>query len=138
MTNSAENLANLLAEAERAGGAILSELSGQAKSAELRELLRKIAHDEGYWAGGLASHVRRSGGVPSSATGDFVGKVAAVPDFREKLSLLNRGQQWVIRKIEEELSQVNDPPLRGFLTVMAASHRTNIRAVEAALEAGWD
>ena len=137
MTAELESLSNLLAEAERAGGRILHELSEQAESNELRELLRKLAHDEGYWAGGLASAVRRGGGTPSTATGDFVEKVRAVPDLRGKLELLNRGQRWVIRKIEERLATVDDPQVRGFLTVMAESHRSNIAAVDEALAAGW-
>jgi nitronate monooxygenase len=132
-----EALSNMLAEAERAGGRILNELSEQAESDELRELLRKLAHDEGYWAGGLASYVRRHGGTPSTATGDFVGKVRAVPDLTGKLELLNRGQRWVIRKIEEQIAKVDDARLRAFLTVMAESHRTNIEAVDTALKAGW-
>ncbi len=131
-----ESLLNTLGEAERAGGRVLHDLTADARSLELRELLKKVGHDEGYYAGELAGHVRRLGGTASNKTGDFVEKVRAVGDFRGKLELLNRGQRWVIRKIEENLASVADPELRAFLSVMAKGHYINIGAVDEALKAG--
>lgn len=131
-----EGFLNALGEAERAGGRVLHELTAEARSPELRELLKKAGHDEGYWAGELNAHVRRMGGSASNRTGDFVEKVRAVGDFRGKLELLNRGQRWVIRKIEENLPTITDPDLRGFLAVMAKGHHMNIGAVEDALKQG--
>ena len=109
-----EEFLNTLGEAERAGGRVLHELTVEARALELRELLKKAGHDEGYYAGELAAHVRRLGGVASNKTGDFVEKVRAVGDFRAKLELLNRGQRSVIRKIEERLATIEDPQLRAF------------------------
>src|SRR5579885_176430 len=113
-----EGFLNTLGEAERAGGRVLHELTELASSLELKEMLRKVAHDEGYYAGELSHHVRRLGGTASNKTGDFVEKVRAVGDFRAKLELLNRGQRWVIRKIEENLATVGHPELRTFPSVM--------------------
>jgi hypothetical protein len=131
-----EELLNTLGEAERAGGRVLRELTMEARALELRELLKKAGHDEGYYAGELSAHVRRLGGVASNKTGDFVEKVRAVGDFRGKLDLLNRGQRWVIRKIEESLPTITDPELRAFLSVMAKGHYVNIGAIEEALKEG--
>jgi nitronate monooxygenase len=131
-----EGFLNLLGEAERAGGRVLHDLTEQAQSLELREMLKKVGHDEGYYAGELAAHVRRLGGSPSTKTGDFVDKVRAVGDFRGKLELLNRGQRWVIRKIEENVVSIGDAPLKAFLVVMAQGHRVNIGALEDALKEG--
>jgi hypothetical protein len=127
---------NSLGEAERAGGRVLHELTGQAESLELREMLKKVGHDEGYYAGEITAHVRRLGGAPSNKTGDFVEKVRAVETFRGKLELLNRGQRWVIRKIEENVPTIGDAPLKAFLVVMAEGHRVNIGALDEALKAG--
>ena len=66
-----EKFLNSLGEAERAGGRVLHELTDQAQSLELRELLKKVGHDEGYYAGELSAHVRRLGGQASTKTGDF-------------------------------------------------------------------
>ena len=126
-------LANALIEAERAGGLALTELFDLADSPELRELLRKIAHDEGYWARELAAVVRREGGTPSSATGDFAAKVRAVPDLAGKLALLNRGQLWVVRQIEEHLPSISGSSIRWLLQAMAAAHRANIALVDQAI-----
>jgi hypothetical protein len=131
-----EEFLNALGDAERAGGRVLHELTEQAASLELRELLRKVSHDEGYYAGELGHHVRRLGGNPSNKTGDFVEKVRAVADFRGRLELLNRGQRWVIRKINENLAGISDAQLKAFLVVMAKGHEMNIGALEQALKEG--
>jgi hypothetical protein len=136
MDQQLENFLNTLGEAERAGGRVLHELTELAGSLELRELLKKAGHDEGYWAGELAAHVRRLGGNASNQTGDFVDKVRAVENFRAKLELLNRGQRWVVRKIDENLPSVGDEPLHAFLRVMAKGHQINIGALEDALKEG--
>jgi nitronate monooxygenase len=131
-----EGFLNTLAEAERAGGRVLHELTEMAKSPELRELLKKVGHDEGYYAGELSAYVRRLGGAPSNKTGDFVEKIRTVNDFRGKLELLNRGQRWVIRKIEEILPTLDDDNLHAFLALMAKGHHVNIGALDDALKEG--
>ena len=136
MDRQLEDFLNMMGEAERAGGRVLHELTEQANSLELRELLKKVAHDEGYYAGELSGHVRRLGGAASNKTGDFVEKVRAVGDFKGKLELLNRGQRWVIRKIDENLSSIGDAQLQAFLRVMAKGHHVNIGALEDALKEG--
>jgi len=136
METQLENFLNMMGEAERAGGRVLHEITEQAQSLELRELLKKVAHDEGYYAGELSAHVRRLGGTASNQTGDFVEKVRALPDFTGKLELLNRGQRWVIRKIDEALPSIDDLHLQAFLRVMAQGHHVNIGALEEALKEG--
>lgn len=131
-----EDILNTLGEAERAGGRVLHELCEQARSLDLRELLKKVGYDEGYYAGELATHVRRLGGTASNKTGDFVEKVRAVADFKAKLELLNRGQRWVIRKIDESLPAIDDESLRAFLRVMAQGHHVNIGALDDAIAQG--
>ena len=127
---------NTLGEAERAGGRVLHELEQEASSLELKELLRKTGHDEGYYAGQIGTHIRRLGGEPSTKTGDFVEKVRALGDLKSKIELLNRGQRWVIRKIEERLPSLSDAHLKAFLVVMAKGHYMNIQAVDDAIKSG--
>ncbi len=136
MDSQLEGFLNSLGEAERAGGRVLHELTELAHSLELREMLKKVGHDEGYYAGELSAHVRRLGGTPSTKTGDFVEKIRAVADFRGKLELLNRGQRWVIRKIEETVPTIADAQLKAFLVVMAEGHRVNIGALDESLKQG--
>ena len=129
-----EGSLNVLGEAERAGGRVLHELIDLAESLDLKELLKKVEHDEGYYAGQLAAHVRRLGGTPSNQTGDFVQKVRGVTGLIAKLQLLNRGQGWVVRKIEELVPSVGDAQLAAFLRAMAEGHRINISSLEACLK----
>ena len=136
MDSNLESFLNLLAEAERAGGRVLHELTEEATSLDLRELLKKVEHDEGYYAGQLAAHVRRLGGTPSNKTGDFVEKVRAVSGLVPKLELLNRGQGWVLRKIGEMLPSVADDHLGAYLRVMAEGHRVNISTLDAVIKRG--
>ncbi|MGC2275065.1 MAG: DUF6306 domain-containing protein [Candidatus Binatus sp.] len=136
MDSQLEGFLNSLGEAERAGGRVLHELIDLAHSLELREMLKKVGHDEGYYAGEVSAHVRRLGGIPSTRTGDFVEKIRAVADFRGKLELLNRGQRWVIRKIEENVPTISDAQLKAFLVVMAEGHRVNIGALDESLKQG--
>src|ERR1700686_593611 len=131
-----EGFLNTLGEAERAGGRVLHELTAEARSLELRELLKKAGHDEGYYAGELSAHVRRLGGVPSTKTGDFVEKVRAVGNLKGKLELLNRGQRWVVRQIGEQVGTIVDARLQAFLRVMADGHDVNIGALDKALAEG--
>jgi hypothetical protein len=136
MDHELEAILNSLGEAERAGGRVLHELTDQAQSLELREMLKKVGHDEGYYAGELAAHVRRLGGSPSNKTGDFVDKVRAVDNFKGKLELLNRGQRWVVRKINEQINGIAYQHLQAFLRVMAEGHEVNIGALDRALAEG--
>ena len=136
MDTELELFLNALGEAERAGGRVLHELTDLAESLELREMLKKVGHDEGYYAGELAAHVRRLGGVPSTKTGDFVEKVRAVDTLKGKLELLNRGQRWVVRKIGEQVATIADARLQAFLRVMADGHDINIGALDKALAEG--
>jgi hypothetical protein len=134
MDSQVEIFLNMLGDAERAGGRVLHELIDQTESLDLKELLRKVEHDEGYYAGQLSSHVRRLGGTPSNQTGDFVDKVRATSGLISKLELLNRGQGWVVRKITETLPSIKDLPLAAFLRVMAEGHRVNISTLEERLK----
>ena len=136
MDTELENFLNSLGEAERAGGRVLHELTDQAQSLELRELLKKVGHDEGYYAGELSAHVRRLGGTASTKTGAFIEKARAVGNFKGKLELLNRGQRWVVRKIGEQVGTIADVRLQAFLRVMADGHDVNIGALDKALTDG--
>ena len=117
-------------------GVCCYELTDQAQSLELREPLRKVGHDERYYAGELSAHVCRLGGTASTKTGDFVEKMRDVGNFKGKLELLNRGQRWVVRKIDERIGTISDAWLQAFLRVMADGHDVNIGALDKALADG--
>ncbi len=125
---------NELIEAERAGARVLQVFmtAYQADSA-VHARLRNVQRDEAANCGVLIELVRHAGGVPSTVTGDFVAKALAIPDQRERLRFLNRGQAWVVRKIGEALPLADDAPSREALQRMLDSHVKNISACEGLL-----
>jgi len=69
--------------------------------------------------------------TPSSATGAFYGKAMAIADLDDRLKFLNRGQAWVVRKLQVLIPRITDPSARAELTGMLQAHHHNIGRVEA-------
>jgi hypothetical protein len=71
------------------------------------------------------------GATPSSATGAFWGKAMAIADVGQRLVFLNRGQAWVVRKLQALMPRVSDLQVRAELATMLAAHHHNIALVDA-------
>ena len=93
-----ERMLNLLLESERAGVTVLDSLAAEVRHPELKELLLDAREDESHNATALERLVREGGGTPSTATGPFAAKIAAVGSTRGRLALLIHGQEWVARR----------------------------------------
>jgi hypothetical protein len=117
---------NELLEAERAGARVTFESARAAGSAEIAELMRTIQRDEARWCGMLLRHLKALGNEPSSKVGAFYGKAMAIADLGERITFLNRGQGWVVRKLREMMPRVRDSQLHTDLTEMLQSHEANI------------
>ena len=117
---------NELLEAERAGARVTFETARAAGSAEIAELMRAIQRDEARWCGMLLRHLKALGTEPSSKVGAFYGKAMAIVDLGERITFLNRGQGWVVRKLREMMPRVRDNQLHTDLTEMLQSHEANI------------
>ena len=128
---------NALLEAERAGAKVLAILRDglDARSPE-RGLLARLQKDEGANAVLLYKTIRRLGGVASHDTGAFVQKTLAVDGLAARLAFLNKGQAWVVRKIDQVLPEMEDEEARAMLVEMRVSHLDNIAACEALLAQG--
>lgn len=122
-----------LLEAERAGARVALH-TGKNAPAELAPLLRAIQHDEARWCALLTQSIQRLGGTPSRRTGDFYAKAMAIEDLPARLAFLNRGQRWVVRKLQALLPRVGDTQLQAGLGAMCAAHEANIARVAAALD----
>jgi nitronate monooxygenase len=122
-----ERMLNLLLESERAGVAVLGRLAGEVEQEELRMLLLDAREQELHNGAELERLIRQGGGNPSTATGPFVAKVAALGSLRERLNLLMRGQEWVARKIEETLALAPESgAVHDALQRMANRHRHEV------------
>jgi nitronate monooxygenase len=96
--------------------------------------LAAVQRDEAKNCAILLDLLRQVNGTPSAATGDFVAKAMAVEGKAQRLHFLNRGQQWVARRISEALPRVTRPGVRQALAAMQESHLFNIEACEALAE----
>jgi hypothetical protein len=119
-------LLNQLLEAERAGARGVMTMSRHAASTESEAILREIAKDEARFCGMLIRHVTHLGGTPSTQTGAFYAKLAALERTDEQLDLLDRGQGWVARKLSDALPRIADAALRADLREMLEAHLHNI------------
>ena len=68
-------------------------------------------------------------GVPSPHVGAFYDMAMAIADLPDRLSLLNKGQEWVAGKLREMLPKVKDEALYGKLNEMLTAHERNIEKV---------
>ena len=122
-----EQALNLLLESERAGVIALSTLINEVEQEELKKFLRGSRAMEQRNAEELEALIRDNGGTPSTKTGPFAGKVAALESIRERLNLLSRGQEWAARKTEVALALAPEPsPIHDYLTAMANRHRAEV------------
>jgi len=118
-----------LLEAERAGVRVTHESALTSRGGPLGELMRAVEKDQARWCAMLAGHLRTLGQPPSSKLGAFYEKAMAISD--ERIAFLNRGQDWVVRKLRELLPRVRDNSLHADLSEMLRSHEANIaRATE--------
>lgn len=122
---------NELLEAERAGARVAMETARGMPPGALTTLVEDIHRDEVRWCSMLMRSIKALEGSSSSATGAFWGKAMAIVDVDQRLSFLNRGQAWVVRRLEALIPRVPDAQVRADLGQMLEAHRTNIERVDA-------
>ncbi len=125
---------NEMLEAERAGARVTLESARAAGTGPLPVLLRMIQKDEARWCAMLSGHLEARGDAVSTAVGAFYGKSMAIPDLRERIHFINRGQGWVVRKLREMLPRVRDDGLHSDLSDMLHAHERNIALANDALQ----
>lgn len=130
MTETVAKLNELL-EAERAGVETMSRLFGDASTPEMRELFEKVRDDEAWSCAGLARAIKRLGGAMSDRKGDFADRVMGEPSLPARLRLLNRGQGWVVKRLDGLLALDVDGEARAFLREMRAVHVRNVESCDA-------
>lgn len=122
---------NELLEAERAGARVAMETARGMPPGALTTLVEDIHRDEVRWCSMLMRSIKALEGSSSSATGAFWGKAMAIVDVDQRLSFLNRGQAWVVRRLEALIPRVPDAQVQADLGQMLEAHRTNIERVDA-------
>ncbi len=126
---------NILLEAERAGTRVARATRRNDDDDALDRFMSGLEKDEAHWCAMLTEQLVRLGATPSQACGAFYDKAMAIADLPDRLRFLNRGQSWVVRKIEALTPRIRDDALHQALRVMAESHVVNIAATETFLDA---
>ena len=96
---------NELLEAERAGARVTLRMTQEAPQA-LKTMMVGLQRDEARWCGVLTKSIQHLQGTHSAKTGAFYEKAMAISDVAERLAFLNRGQGWVVRKLEGLLPRI--------------------------------
>ncbi|KVG79108.1 2-nitropropane dioxygenase [Burkholderia ubonensis] len=125
-----------LLEAERAGARVASETAAEIHDPELHRLVAGIRLDEAHWCSVLVDAIRSLNATPTRKTGAFYEKATAIDDLAERMAFLNRGQRWVVRKLQALLPTLDNPEIHHALTLMLVSHEKNIGHVDARLREG--
>lgn len=123
-----------LLEAERAGVRLGAELLRIAEGSSLQTVAQTIREDEARWCAMLVGALARLGAPPSTKVGEFYAKVMAVEGLEPRLAYVNRGQAWVVRRLEALLPRIRDDRLRADLRAMLEAHVANIGLTASALE----
>ena len=129
---------NALLEAERAGVEALSRLLPEARSPAMQTLFEAVRDDEAWSCAGLARAIKSLDGVMSEKKGDFADKVMGEPTLVARLQLLNRGQGWVVKRLDSLLEETLPASVREFLEEMKARHHANIKACDRLAESVVD
>jgi hypothetical protein len=115
-----------LLEAERAGvfaaRALLSAASDSAES----DLMALVLDGERESCRVLGRTLLKMGTRGSGQAGDFAQKVMALPDPVDRLKLLIKGQEWVVRKIDEALGTEPSEEIIVPLAEIRHVHEVNI------------
>jgi methylphosphotriester-DNA--protein-cysteine methyltransferase len=120
---------NTLLEAERAGARICQRTAHEARDAgneSLAGLMAAVRDDEAHWCAVLSRAIRALDAEPSSVTGAFYEKAAAIPDLQERVKFINRGQGWVVRELRKTLPRIRDDALHAQMKAMLDGHEANI------------
>ena len=67
--------------------------------------------DEVRWCSMLMRSIESMEDTSSSATGAFWGRATALPDLEQRPIFLNRGQAWVVRRLQDGAPNAIASPL---------------------------
>ena len=123
-------LLQTLLSAERAGAKVAGESLRQASDPKQRELLQQVLKGEGDSCLHLLTCLRHLGLEPNRETGDFYDKAMAIESLEERLLFVDKGQQWVIRKLREYLPGCDDALISSELEQMLKIHEENSAAAQ--------
>lgn len=119
-----EALGELLS-AERAGVQVATASLAEAQTDLQRSVLERIRQGEADSCKRLRECLALLGVEPGHERGAFYEKCMGIADLGDRLELVDRGQRWVIRKLEALLTSVDHPEIRQQLQAVLRTHEIN-------------
>jgi hypothetical protein len=116
----------ILLEAERAGVLAARGLMKAATDSAETDLMALVLDGERESCRMLGRALLKMGTRGTAQTGDFARKVMALSDPEDRLKLLIKGQDWVVRKIDEALQTTPPEEILLSLTEIRHVHEVNI------------
>jgi len=115
----------VLLEAERAGARIAKESTEEARQSDPSKIdgLEHLLGEETHCCRVLIDCLEHIGETPGSGIGDFYDKCMAIDDLDDRLALVDKGQRWVLRKVETILPRLSDPTLIAAIKDVRDRHR---------------
>jgi len=97
--------------------------------------MNRVHEDERASCRLLLAAIKHLDGDAHQSVGEFEGKVMALADETDRIALLNRGQAWVVRRLEAILPRTDDAGVASCLQNMLELHQQNIAAAAQWLDA---
>ena len=124
-------LLNTLLVSEHAGNKVAQTFLAKSPSAEATTILEAVQRDTARFAAMLLRLIRNLGGTSSAHIGAFYDMAMAIEDVAARLTLLNRDQGCVVRKLQGVLPRIRDDRIHSELKAMLRAHKANIARCEA-------
>lgn len=118
-----------LLSAERAGARVAGESLQHCDDPAQRTLLEQIRQGEIDSCKRVLNCLNHLGVEPNRETGAFYAKAMAIESLDERLAFVDKGQQWVIRKLREYLPGCTDAFIRSEMEKMLNIHEVNSQTV---------
>ncbi len=125
---------NELLEAERAGARVTARTASKFDDPQMKSLMQDVRSDEARWCAMLLKWIKHLNGEASPRVGAFYEKCMAIGDLSARMAFLNRGQDWVARKLREMLPKTHDDAMHADFAEMLKSHEENIARVNDVLK----
>jgi hypothetical protein len=121
---------NRMLEAERAGAkALMAILEDTPRESEAWGALRRVHNDEAHNCVLLGKQIERLGAQYSHATGEFLGKLLAIPEQRARVEFLARGLRWAVKRFDAASGSL-DAEARATITRIRQSHAHSIEVCD--------
>ncbi|KPG92132.1 hypothetical protein AEQ67_27785 [Pseudomonas sp. RIT-PI-q] len=114
-----------LLEAERAGARLALDTMKEATDDKQKILLNQIQIGEAESCRRIRDCIKYLGGEPSLTVGEFYVKAMSIEDVLERLFFIDRGQRWVIKKLNANLDSISSAFVRKELENVLQIHVLN-------------